>query len=100
MDVIWGYLKVPSLCEIVLSVLVIPHSNAAEERVFSMIRKNKTEFWSRLAMKVSLNSIMRMKISMPESLIPCYSWNPPVELLEECKSAVKRYNEAHSTKTV
>ena len=97
MDIIWGYLKskVPLLCEIALSVLVIPDSNAAEERVFSIIRKNKTEFRSRLAMKGSLNSIMRIKTSMPESLISCHSWNPPDELLKECKSAVKKYNEAH-----
>lgn len=33
MDVVWGYLKdkLPQLSEIALSVLVIPHSNAAEE---------------------------------------------------------------------
>ena len=37
MNVIWGFLrsKVPHLAKIALSVLVIPQSNAAEERVFS-----------------------------------------------------------------
>ena len=82
MDIIWGYLKpkVPLLCEAVLSVLIIPHSNAAEERVFSLIGKNKTEFRSRLDLKGSLNSLMRIKLSLPEFLIPCHMWNPPEDL--------------------
>ena len=101
MDVIWGFLrsKVPHLAKIALSALVIPHSNAAEERVFSMLRKNKTEFRSRLDMKGSLNSIMRIKMSLPEALVPCHTWNPPEKLLKKCKAAVRRYNEAHSSKT-
>jgi hypothetical protein len=39
MDVIWGYLKskLPLLGEIAPSILMIPHSNAGEERVFSTI---------------------------------------------------------------
>ena len=42
----WGYLRerVPLLSEIELHVLAVPRSNAVDERVFSMIRKNKTEF--------------------------------------------------------
>ena len=46
MDIIWAYLRqlFPLLSKIELSVLPIPHSNAAEERVFSMIKKTKTEF--------------------------------------------------------
>ena len=37
MDVIWGYLraKLPLLSEIALCVLVVPHSNAEEKRIFS-----------------------------------------------------------------
>ena len=39
MDVIWGFLKekLPRLTEIALLVLVIPHSNASEERVLTVI---------------------------------------------------------------
>ena len=67
MDIIWGYLKpkFPVLTEIALSVLVIPHSNAGEERVFSTIRKNKTDFCSRLQLGGSLNAIMRVKMAVP-----------------------------------
>ena len=79
MDAIWGYLKpqIPLLADVALSVLVIPHSNAGEEMVFSMIRKNKTEFLSQLSASGSLNSIMRIKLSLPEDLVPCY--RPGVE---------------------
>ena len=97
MDVIWGYLKakLPLLSEIALSVLVIPHSNAGEERVFSMIRKNKTEFRSRLQLGGSLNAIMRIKMSVPRELMPCYRWEPSHELLKKCKSATRVYNQSH-----
>ena len=46
MDMVWGYLwqRFRLLTEIALAILVFPHSKAADERVFSMIRKNKTEF--------------------------------------------------------
>lgn len=51
MDVIWHYLstlksgdgrfRFKRLSEVAMLVLTIPHSNADEERVFSMVRKNK-----------------------------------------------------------
>ena len=99
MDVIWGYLKpkIPLLADVALSVLVIPHSNAGEERVFSMIRKNKTEFRSQLSASGSLNSIMRIKLSLPEDLVPCFRWKPSNDLLKKCKSACRLYNEKHSS---
>ena len=60
MDMVWGNLRqrFPLLSEVALSILVIPHSNDADERVFSIIRKNKTEFRSRLELGNSLNSII------------------------------------------
>ena len=54
MDILWQYvstMKAPDhtppflmLSKVAMLVLVIPHSNAEEERVFSMVRKNKTSF--------------------------------------------------------
>ena len=43
MDMVWGYLRqrFSLLSEIALAILVVPYSNAANERVFSMIRKEK-----------------------------------------------------------
>ena len=100
MDMVWGYLRQrsPLRTEIALAILVVPHSNAANERVFSMIRKNKTKFRSRLDLSKSLNFVMRVKMSLPEQIQPCYRWKPDKELLKKCRSACKEYNRAHSSK--
>lgn len=52
MDNVWGYLSqrkrvdgrlnFPTLSRVAQGVLILPHSNASEERVFSMVTKNKT----------------------------------------------------------
>ena len=67
MDVLWAYLG--SLKDVVTSqptfsllanvaklVLTLPHSNADEERVFSLIRQNKTDFRSALSLNGTLYS--------------------------------------------
>ena len=102
MDMVWGYLqqRIPLLREIALAILVVPHSNAADERVLSVIRKNKTEFRSRLDLSKLLNSVMRVKMSLPEQIQPCYRWKPDKELLKKYKSACKEYNRAHPNKDV
>ena len=87
--------KFPLLPEIALCVLLIPHSNAGEECVFFMVRKNKTDFRSLLQLDGSLNSIMRVNMSIPESLTPCHTWKPSDDLLKACKQATKDYNDAH-----
>ena len=71
MDIIWAYLRqpFPLLSKIALSVLTIPHSNAAEERVFSMIKKNKTEFRANLDLSKTLDSIMVIKMNHPGQMI-------------------------------
>jgi hypothetical protein len=100
MDMIWGYLrdKLPNLSKVILSVLTIPHSNAAEERVFSMIRKNKTsDFRSNLDLETSLSAIMTIKMNKPTSLIPCHKFKPSTELLKKCKTVCREYSRAHSS---
>ena len=64
MDIIWGHIagmkheddsfKFNLLSQIVQVILVIPHSNAGEERVFSLIRKNKTAFRGSLGLNGTL----------------------------------------------
>ena len=99
MDIIWGSLKTrfPNLSAIAITVLVVPLSNAGDERVFSMIKKNKTDFRSNLQLGGSLNSIMRIKMAFPESLIPCHQWTPSDDLLTACKKATKKYNDEHNS---
>ena len=93
---IWVYLCsiLPNLSDVPLTVLHVAHSNAAEERVFFIIRKNKTEFRFSLDV-ISLNAIMVVKMSNPENLLPCYRWKPTKELLKACKKAFTEYNEKH-----
>ena len=81
------------LSDVALTVLTIPHSNASEERAFSIIGKNKTEFRSTLGVK-SLNAIMITKMSLPEELMPCYRWKPSRELLESCKRDCHESNQS------
>ena len=98
MDMIWGYLrdKLPNLSKVALSVLTIPHSNAAEERVFSLVRKNKTDFRANLDLETSLSSIMTIKMNRPASLQPCHKFKPTKELLKKCKAACREYNRLHT----
>ena len=51
-------LKFHRLIQVAKVVLVIPHSNAAKERVFSMVRKNKTPFRSSLSLNHKWNIVI------------------------------------------
>ena len=46
------------LSQIAMLILVIPHSNAEEERIFSIVQKNKTTFYPNLDLKGRLSSIL------------------------------------------
>ena len=93
MDIIWSDIKksLLKLANIALFLLTIPHSNAEEERIFSIIGKNKTKFRSNLDNETSLNSIMLIKINKPESFKSCYQWKFSKEQLKSCKAACKEY---------
>ena len=77
----------PLLGKIALSVLTIPYSNAAEKRLFSMIKIDKTE----------LGAIMVIKTNSTEDLILCHKMEFPKELLERCKSACWQYDKEHGS---
>ena len=57
-------------------VTVLPHSNAGEERLFSMVRKNKTDSRSSLKLDGTLSNLLAMKLHYPESVVPCFNWRP------------------------
>lgn len=81
MDVIWDYLEqsFPDLAAIALILLTVPHCIAADE--FSVICKKRNKFRAGLKLSYSLNSIMRIKMVLPESLMEVYEWRPSKELL-------------------
>ena len=107
MDAIWAYLsslknpdgsfKFPKLSKVALLILVIPHSNAEEERVFSMINKNKTKFRPNLKLDGTLSSILTVKLANPESLQPCHKYEPARRIFKTAKKATMEYNKIHSS---
>lgn len=86
MDTLWNYLatlksgdgyqRFQKLSCIAMLVLLIPHSNADEERVFSMIRKNKTPFRPSLGLDKTLPYLLTVKLATEE---PCHKFQPVVE---------------------
>ena len=105
MDIVWhhistlkapdGRLRFSHLSKIAMLVLIIPHSNGEEERVFSMVCKNKTAFRPSLDLKGMLSSILTIKLAHTEAT---HQFEPNKELLKTAKSATKEYNCAHCSK--
>jgi hypothetical protein len=56
-------LKYAHLSKLMLCILVIPHSNADSERVFSGVRKNQTDFRPNLSVP-TLESLLMLKTTM------------------------------------
>ena len=103
MDVIWDYLSAmrspdgnfafDKLAKVALLVLVLPHSNAEEERVFSLVTKNKTKFRPSLKLDGTLSSILTIKLGNTN---PCHKYEPPQKILDTAKKATMEYNKAHA----
>ena len=73
-DILWDYIgrikdcigkhRFDILFKIVKLALTLLHSNASEERVFSIVHKNKTTFQSRMGLNTS-GSILRVRLANP-----------------------------------
>ena len=83
----------PRLWKVVRLILTIPHSNAEEERVFSIVRKNKTCFRPRLDPEETLASIVAVKLTMESESVETF--NIPQEVLTAAKSATYKYKLSH-----
>lgn len=101
-DAVWTYLnsrrepgthrpEFDQLFKVAASVLTIPHSNASEERIFSLINKNKTSSRSSLALEGTLSSIIAVKTHITDPL----DWKPSEDLLRNAKKATVEYNRQH-----
>lgn len=96
LDVIWtkigqiidtdGTLKYSELAQCMLGILVIPHSNVDSERIFSHVRKNKTDFRPNLS-DYTLSALMVHKTYMLAEKSVCYKMSSNTELLKKAKSA-------------
>jgi len=70
------------LGKIVKVVLTIPHLNAGEEHVFSVIQKIKRDDRGKLQLQGRLSSLLYVKLNLPEIEKPCYDFNPTPQLLK------------------
>ena len=104
MDSLWSFigemedhaekaLFFPRLWKVVRLILTIPHSNAEEERVFSITRKNKTSFRPRLDPEETIASIFTVKLAMESKSVEIF--NIPQEVFTTAKSATYKYKLPH-----
>ena len=103
MDTVWKYLseakssscpsRFPNLSRIAQLVLTLPHSNADEERVFCLIKMNKTEFRASVDLSMTLSSIISVKMNLDD---PSYLYKLSKAVLKKAKHGTKQYNQLHS----
>ena len=107
MDTIWarigelqdadGTASFKELADVMLTILTIFHSNADCERIFSMVRKVKTELHGKLGL-TTLNAMLVQKSYNHGANMDCFNFKPTKELLKACKSSTNAYNMQHSSK--
>ena len=101
-DDLWGYLKgikrpgtadfeVDLLFLVAEVILTTPHSNASEERVFSLINKNRTPSKDSLKLDGTLSSLITVKTNVLNPL----EWKPTDTLLVDAKKVTAAYNKEH-----
>ena len=83
----------PRFSKVVRLILTILHSNAEKERVFSIVRKNKTCFRPRLDPEETLASIVTVKLAMESESVETF--NIPQEVLTAAESATYKYKPSH-----
>ena len=71
-DVAEGSLRFPGLRLVMCLILTILHSNAEEERVFSIFRKNKTCSWPNLDPEETLASNVSIKLATEAEEVECF----------------------------
>lgn len=101
-DVVWHYLsglklsdgtkRFKRLSQVAMLALTVPHSNAGEERVFSMVRKNKTPFRPSLGLEKTLPSLLTVKLATCE---PCHKFEPDPAVVARAGKVTWEYNKQH-----
>jgi len=79
------------LVRVAQCIMTIPHSNASEECIFSLINKNKTPSRSSLQADNTLSSLLIVKTHILDPL----KWKPSETLINKAVRATKTYNEQH-----
>ncbi|KAL1483963.1 hypothetical protein MTO96_032855 [Rhipicephalus appendiculatus] len=82
-----GRLKFSRIAEVMLGILSIPHSNAECERLFSLVRKTRTEFRSSMSDK-TLGHVLLAKCDQAGH---CYNQTYTEDFLRRAKSATTTF---------
>ena len=85
-DQVTGLPKYTLLANVVKWILTMYHSNADCERLFSIVRKNKTDFHVSMSTPV-LGALLTHKRTMSAKSQLCYSVQHSTETLKKAKSA-------------
>lgn len=81
-----GTLLFPNLSKFMLCLLVLPHSSAAVERIFSQIKLIKTDTRSRLNTE-SVNGLLLSKGN--GGAVHCYQWEPSNLMMNSAQNVFK-----------
>ncbi|XP_071508171.1 uncharacterized protein [Diadema antillarum] len=85
-----GELKYGNLAKVMHLILSIAHSNASDERLFSMVRKNMTEFRPSLGTQ-TLSDLLTQKMASQAKGEACFQAKFSDKVLEKCKGATMSF---------
>ncbi|KAK3892454.1 hypothetical protein Pcinc_003687 [Petrolisthes cinctipes] len=88
----------PELCELAISVLSLPHSNAEVERLFSQMNIVKSKLRSRLNLR-SVNAILAVRSGLKRVGKSCNSYELPKEVIKQI-GTMASYTSTESTDPV
>lgn len=86
-----GMKKYSSLSKLMMAVLLIPHSNSPTERIFSLVRKNKTEFRANMNTEL-LSALLVHKMQLISQKKLCHQVTFSKQQLQEAKRATRLQN--------
>ena len=89
--------KFEQLFKLASLLLIIVHSNAEEESVFSRVRKNLTPQRASLGLDGTLSSILAFQMNRIDGQ-PCHQYDPSTEVLVKAKKVTWEYNKEHGSK--
>ena len=84
-NLVTGEKRFPILEKFMTAILTIPHSNADCERLFSMVRKNRTESRSSMAVG-TLSALIATKVNLFREL-KCFQFKPGKDVFRRAKTA-------------
>ena len=86
--------KFDILVELMCTLLVLPHSSACVERVFSQVNIVKTKQTNKLLCETVSNRILAKQAVVKDGV--CHTWNPSKSLLEDMREGRCRQRYAKS----